>query len=82
MREIAENLQKSRKRHHSCWASAHRQERCEPVMVQPVQLVNGSQPTRSSTQEDHQPIVQSAVADQTPAQIPTATLRLEREAAI
>jgi hypothetical protein len=53
MREIVENLQKSQKRHHSHQASAHRQERLEPVMVQPVQLVNRSQLTRSSTQEDH-----------------------------
>jgi hypothetical protein len=49
MREIIENLQKSRKRHHSRWASAHHQERPEPVMVQPVQQVDESRLTRSST---------------------------------
>jgi hypothetical protein len=82
MREIIKNIQKSRKRHHSHWVSAHRQERPEPVMVQPVQQVDESQLTRSSTQEGQQPIVQSAVADQTPAQVPIAMLWLEREAAV
>jgi hypothetical protein len=42
MREIVENLQKSRKRHHSHRASAYRQERPEPVVVQPVQQVDES----------------------------------------
>jgi hypothetical protein len=36
MREIVENLQKSRKRPHSHRTSAHSQARPEPVMVQPV----------------------------------------------
>jgi hypothetical protein len=49
MREIIENLRKSRKRHHSHRVSAHCQERPEPVMVQLVQLVDGSRLTRSST---------------------------------
>jgi hypothetical protein len=42
MREIIENLQKSPKRPHSCQTSAHSQARPEPVMVQPIQLVNGN----------------------------------------
>jgi hypothetical protein len=81
MKEIIENLQKSRTRHHSCRVSAHYQERPEPVMVQLVQQVK-SRLTRSLTQESQQLIVQSAVADETPTWVPIAMLWLEREAAI
>jgi hypothetical protein len=51
-------------------------------MVQPVQQVDESRLTRSLTRESQQLIVQSAVADQTPARVPIAMLWLEREAAI
>jgi hypothetical protein len=82
MREIIENLQRSRKRPHFCQTSACSHTRSEPVMAQLTQLVDRSQPTWSPTQENSQPIGQLPVPDQTPTQVSTAMLRHEREAAI